>query len=112
MKDGAGFNVRGTFNLAGTIVPNGPGKWKFTGQFSMAEPDFAAGVPVATTMGTFAPTANGVAMTTDASMVMIAIPVQPPGAQAPEGTAPRSIPVSLDFDAPEKAEFTVSLTQM
>ncbi len=113
-KDGAGFNVMGTFNLSGAIVPSGPGKWKFTGQFSMAEPDFAIGTPTTSTMGTLSPTGNGIGMSVgeDAAIVIIAIPVRPPSARAPEGTAPRSIPVSLDLDAPEKAQFTVSLTQM
>ena len=110
LKDGAGFSVRGTFNLEGMIVPNGAGKWKFSGQFSMAETDFAVGVPAAATMGTFSPT--GVGMSMDASVVMITLPVRPPASKAAEGSAPRTIPFSLDFDAPEKAQFTVCLTQM
>jgi hypothetical protein len=111
MKDGPGFTVHGTFNLSGTIVPTGPGKWKFSGQFSMAEPDFAVGAPEVSSMGTFNPNNTGPAMTTDASLMMIAIPVSPPAGRAPEGSTPRVIPVSLEMDAPESAQFTVTLTQ-
>ena len=110
IKDSPGFNIRGTFDLTGTIVPTGAGKWKLSGQFSVAEPDFAVGVPVAASMGTFSPTGTGMAM--DASVVIITIPVRPPAAKAAEGSAPRTLPFSLDFDAPEKAQFTVCLTQM
>jgi hypothetical protein len=112
MKDGGGFTFKGTFNLSGTIVPSGPGKWKLNGQFSVAEPDFEIGTPLATTMGSFGNTKDGVTgMVTNASLVMIDIPVRPPAVRAPEGMAPRSIPVSLDIDAPPNAQFTVTLSQ-
>ena len=112
MKEGTGLNIRGTFNLTGTIVPNGPGKWKFSGQFSVAEPDFSVGTLLASAMGTFRTTTESASgISTDASLVLIDIPVSPPAAKAPEGTALRSIPISLDIDAPPNAQFTVTLTQ-
>jgi hypothetical protein len=77
----------------------------------MAEPDFAVGAPEVSSMGTFNPNNTGPAMTTDASLMMIAIPVSPPAGRAPEGSTPRVIPVSLEMDAPESAQFTVTLTQ-
>jgi len=76
----------------------------------VAEADFAVGVPVAASMGTFSPNGGGMGM--DASLVMITLPVRPPAARAAEGTAVRTLPFSLDFDAPETAQVTVCLTQM
>ncbi len=112
VKDGGGFTFKGTFNLSGTIIATGPGKWKLSGQFSVAEPDFEIGTPLATAMGTFSTGTDGTAgMSTNAALVLIDIPVRPPAARAPEGTAPRNIPVLLDFDAPDNAQFTVTLTQ-
>jgi hypothetical protein len=111
-KDGTGFNVRGTFNLEGSIVPNGPGKWKFTGQFSVAEPDFAVGILSILPMAKLGPIEGGKTNPEDNVMIMIDIPVRPPAASAPEGSAKRSVPVSLDIDAPATADFTVSLTQL
>jgi len=111
LEGGAGFDVKGTFNLAATIVPNGPGKWKLSGQFSMAEADFAVGAPEISIMGSFDPTGSG-GIKADASIIMITVPVRPPAAKAPEGTAVRNLPISLDIDAPEKAQFTVTLSQM
>lgn len=113
MKDGGGFSFKGTFDLSGTIVPTGPGTWKLSGQFSVAEPDFAVGTPMATTMATFGTTKDGTTgMVTNTSLVLIDVPVRPPATRAPEGTAPRSIPISLDIEAPADAQFTVTLTQL
>ncbi len=113
LKDGAGFSVHGTFNLSGTIVPDGPGKWKFSGQFSVAEVDFAVGTLLASSMGTFGVTQDSATgMSTNAAFVLIDIPVRPPALKAPEGTVPRTVPLTLEIDAPPNAQFTVTLTQM
>ncbi len=109
MKDGGGFSVRGSFDLDGTIVPNGPGKWKLSGQFSVSESDFAVGVPIASAMGSFG---GSTGMNTDTALFLIDIPVRPPAANAAAGTARHSVPFSLDIAAPAKAQFSVTLTQM
>ena len=108
--DGSGFDFHGTFNLTGAIVPNGPGKWKLSGQFSVAETDFAVGTPEIVNMGMIDLTGSGAPA--DTAMINVVLPVRPPAAKAPDGAAMRVVPVQADIDAPEKVRFGVTFTQM
>lgn len=113
--DGKGYAVAAKFpveglSMQGTLVPQAPGKWVLTGQFTSTIEAFSPGPPSIQVLGTMVPKeGGGLGFQGNTGEIMILFPAPMPPAGAPRLAEARTLPFNLAFDAPDNAVFQVML---
>ena len=113
--NGKGYAVAAKFpveglSMQGTLVPQAPGKWVLTGQFTSTIEAFSPGPPSIQVLGTMVPKeGGGLEFQGNAGEVMILFPAPMPPADAPRLAEARTLPFNLAFAAPDNAAFQIML---
>lgn len=115
VTEGKGYVLRSKFpveglSMEGSLVPEGPGKWVFSGQFKSTIDSFAPGQPTVQVIGSMVPKeGGGLEFQGNAGEVIILFSAPMPPADAPKLAEPKVLPFKLSFDAPDTAAFNIML---
>lgn len=110
-RDGGGFILRGNLGFSGVIRRLG-NQWRMDARFRFPSPGYSVGDPTATAIGTMMLDEVGATLSTPVDQFMITIPVALPPEGTPASDATEDVPVTLEIDAPENADFIITLSQL
>ncbi len=109
-REGGGFIVRGNMGLTGVIRRLG-NQWRLDARFRFPTSGYTVGEPTLMALGTMHLDEVGASLETPTDQFLITIPVVLPPQDVVHAEVVEEVPVGLDIDAPENADFMIALSQ-